>query len=138
MIFFFKQKTAYEMRISDWSSDVCSSDLKREREQIRLVRSEASRRTGVEGHHRLDPIVGNEDVVDDKILAAGSLQGRGVPCVDDLIVAARNCEQSMQTLPFGARQIAAQQRPACVIATAGPTIPQIGRASGRERSVQEV
>src|SRR3546814_15725190 len=28
-IFFFKQKTAYEMRISDWSSDVCSSDLHR-------------------------------------------------------------------------------------------------------------
>src|SRR3546814_12881048 len=28
MFFFFKQKTAYEMRISDWSSDVCSSDLK--------------------------------------------------------------------------------------------------------------
>src|SRR3546814_10812513 len=28
--FFFKQKTAYEMRISDWSSDVCSSDLARE------------------------------------------------------------------------------------------------------------
>src|SRR3546814_1880336 len=27
--FFFKQKTAYEMRISDWSSDVCSSDLMR-------------------------------------------------------------------------------------------------------------
>src|SRR3546814_10638314 len=27
IIFFFKQKTAYEMRISDWSSDVCSSDL---------------------------------------------------------------------------------------------------------------
>src|SRR3546814_2183607 len=27
MVFFFKQKTAYEMRISDWSSDVCSSDL---------------------------------------------------------------------------------------------------------------
>src|SRR3546814_17432563 len=29
MFFFFKQKTAYEMRISDWSSDVCSSDLPR-------------------------------------------------------------------------------------------------------------
>src|SRR3546814_9950282 len=27
--FFFKQKTAYEMRISDWSSDVCSSDLRK-------------------------------------------------------------------------------------------------------------
>src|SRR3546814_11750251 len=31
LIFFFKQKTAYEMRISDWSSDVCSSDLFRHR-----------------------------------------------------------------------------------------------------------
>src|SRR3546814_9380429 len=29
LVFFFKQKTAYEMRISDWSSDVCSSDLPR-------------------------------------------------------------------------------------------------------------
>src|SRR3546814_2095721 len=29
IFFFFKQKTAYEMRISDWSSDVCSSDLYR-------------------------------------------------------------------------------------------------------------
>src|SRR3546814_19003785 len=28
IIFFFKQKTAYEMRISDWSSDLCSSDLR--------------------------------------------------------------------------------------------------------------
>src|SRR3546814_2367051 len=27
VVFFFKQKTAYELRISDWSSDVCSSDL---------------------------------------------------------------------------------------------------------------
>src|SRR3546814_1727003 len=34
--FFFKQKTAYERRISDWSSDVCSSDLIRQREK-RLV-----------------------------------------------------------------------------------------------------
>src|SRR3546814_4897206 len=30
VFFFFKQKTAYEMRISDWSSDVCSSDLSSE------------------------------------------------------------------------------------------------------------
>src|SRR3546814_8818644 len=30
LFFFFKQKTAYEMRISDWSSDVCSSDLSAE------------------------------------------------------------------------------------------------------------
>src|SRR3546814_5590025 len=33
--FFFKQKTAYEMRISDWSSDVCSSDLRGVQRQCR-------------------------------------------------------------------------------------------------------
>src|SRR3546814_5504257 len=33
IFFFFKQKTAYEMRISDWSSDVCSSDLITERKE---------------------------------------------------------------------------------------------------------
>src|SRR3546814_7135483 len=33
-IFFFKQKTAYEMRISDWSSDVCSSDLSIDGDEI--------------------------------------------------------------------------------------------------------
>src|SRR3546814_7229413 len=32
--FFFKQKTAYEMRISDWSSDVCSSDLLKLRDAL--------------------------------------------------------------------------------------------------------
>src|SRR3546814_14949833 len=39
IFFFFKQKTAYEMRISDWSSDVCSSDLiaTRARGEINLV-----------------------------------------------------------------------------------------------------
>src|SRR3546814_6247284 len=42
MCFFFKQKTAYEMRISDWSSDVCSSDLlvDRLRGQIETIGSE--------------------------------------------------------------------------------------------------
>src|SRR3546814_3372652 len=34
VFFFFKQKTAYEMRISDWSSDVCSSDLSCTRNMI--------------------------------------------------------------------------------------------------------
>src|SRR3546814_9172968 len=37
MYFFFKQKTAYEMRISDWSSDVCSSDLLADERQRRFV-----------------------------------------------------------------------------------------------------
>src|SRR3546814_7294810 len=37
--FFFKQNTAYEMRISDWSSDVCSSDLRWTNQLSRQVRS---------------------------------------------------------------------------------------------------
>src|SRR3546814_2309176 len=43
IFFFFKQKTAYEMRISDWSSDVCSSDLHRveiiERQLVQPLRA---------------------------------------------------------------------------------------------------
>src|SRR3546814_9794134 len=41
--FFFKQKTAYEMRISDWSSDVCSSDLSRTEEAGRYRTGAKSR-----------------------------------------------------------------------------------------------
>src|SRR3546814_3685216 len=44
IFFFFKQKTAYEMRISDWSSDVCSSDLRLHR----LPRSGAERQPDAE------------------------------------------------------------------------------------------
>src|SRR3546814_6032950 len=37
--FFFKQKSAYELLISDWSSDVCSSDLAKQRQKSRHLRS---------------------------------------------------------------------------------------------------
>src|SRR3546814_10676654 len=47
-VFFFKQKTAYEMRISDWSSDVCSSDL--------IARSLSPR-----------PLIGFDDPPDDRV-----------------------------------------------------------------------
>src|SRR3546814_19408873 len=58
MFFFFKQKTAYEMRISDWSSDVCSSDLSRTKPLIRLVLNQIGRRLtedlkSKDGRHRL-------------------------------------------------------------------------------------
>src|SRR3546814_4812486 len=48
--FFFKQKTAYEMRISDWSSDVCSSDL----DQLLIEREERHRIDNFD----LDPLFG--------------------------------------------------------------------------------
>src|SRR3546814_6769967 len=49
VFFFFKQKTAYEMRISDWSSDVCSSDL--HEAELRLRAAEANL-------ERLDDVIG--------------------------------------------------------------------------------
>src|SRR3546814_3662376 len=48
MFFFFKQKTAYDIRISDWSSDVCSSDLPRSRGSCR-----SRQREGEDGRNRL-------------------------------------------------------------------------------------
>src|SRR3546814_2301616 len=69
--FFFKQKTAYEMRISDWSSDVCSSDLATALEglskrvglekdtdtllRIAAVANKAQRRMTQKEEHVLDP-----------------------------------------------------------------------------------
>src|SRR3546814_10264492 len=52
--FFFKQKTAYEMRISDWSSDVCSSDLMAARIHAPPVDPPLNHR----GSHRLAQLLG--------------------------------------------------------------------------------
>src|SRR3546814_15788900 len=49
MFFFFKQKTAYEMRISDWSSDVCSSDVG----QAHYGRSDCAGRGLIAGDEKL-------------------------------------------------------------------------------------
>src|SRR3546814_19486839 len=49
LFFFFKQKTAYEMRISDWSSDVCSSDLNEGRDGHAAIGVSARR------PHRIGP-----------------------------------------------------------------------------------
>src|SRR3546814_1081976 len=57
VFFFFKQKTAYEMRISDWSSDVCSSDLRQlPVTDVRRQRDDAPLEPGqpLRSRHRLD------------------------------------------------------------------------------------
>src|SRR3546814_3382128 len=54
IFFFLKQKTAYDMRISDWSSDVCSSDLE---EQARRP-GPADRRDPRRGHQQRLPVAG--------------------------------------------------------------------------------
>src|SRR3546814_6132818 len=56
---FFKQKTAYEMRISDWSSDVCSSDLEQALEEVGLRRRLAGgqgRRAEGDARERRPPV----------------------------------------------------------------------------------
>src|SRR3546814_13573896 len=94
MIVFFKQKTAYEMLISDWSSDVCSSDLKKIGESI-----------------------GEEECMMTKSMAllgtslVGSMLGMTMPAhaqdaatpqmgVQDILVTARRQEESLQTTPL--------------------------------------
>src|SRR3546814_17862348 len=74
MFFFFKQKTAYEMRISDWSSDVCSSDLlerfscQSERGktfEVRRFEVESAERREIERRHcRFHPVGPGERVRD--------------------------------------------------------------------------
>src|SRR3546814_1393095 len=55
--FFYKQKTAYEMRISDWSSDVCSSDLSILSARVVDGLSEAMSHINTHGSHHTDAIV---------------------------------------------------------------------------------
>src|SRR3546814_6336388 len=59
-VFFFKQKTAYEVRISDWSSDVCSSDLlaTRGREHVALHRRRIERAEIAFEHQGIGTAVG--------------------------------------------------------------------------------
>src|SRR3546814_5259274 len=71
---FFKQKTAYEMRISDWSSDVCSSDLiiSLEWRLYSALAAASARRLAAVGDG-----LGEEEVVASLLLhATGLLQGR--------------------------------------------------------------
>src|SRR3546814_9529478 len=59
MFLWFKQKTAYEMRISDWSSDVCSSDLRRQDHDVDLGMAEEPE--DVLEHHRVTAAGGVEE-----------------------------------------------------------------------------
>src|SRR3546814_1209969 len=72
VIFFFKQKTAYEMRISDWSSDVCSSDLAVDAQRAGIRSAQATQEAGfrrlaatrfTDDPQRLAPLHGKGDTV---------------------------------------------------------------------------
>src|SRR3546814_11047499 len=59
--FFVKQKTAYELRISDWSSDVCSSDLRIDG-QILIYPSVAGDVDGASMHAFVPPLMGRDEI----------------------------------------------------------------------------
>src|SRR3546814_5522516 len=114
--FFFKQKTAYEMRISDWSSDVCSSDL-----------------SGLSVLVRADSKIKGFDDLKGHIIATK----KGTSSVDYLLTHGinpkyikqfQNTTPLYQTLITGGVDAVLFDNPSNVNATA-----QIGRASCRER-----
>src|SRR3546814_12235048 len=88
--FFFKQKTAYEMRISDWSSDVCSSDLVVHHGQVQAGHAVGGEVDGVAAVFELIAEVGGDVLVvfDDEdahgfgyMLSRGSDRGGVLLCV---------------------------------------------------------
>src|SRR3546814_2142044 len=80
--FFFKQKTAYEMRISDWSSDVCSSDLPGRR--LRPAPVDPRQRRGRKperrrGHRRVAGAVGSSQMTHGDPVRTGSREAALLP-----------------------------------------------------------
>src|SRR3546814_16643726 len=72
-VFFFKQKTAYEMRISDWGSDVCSSDL--DKATMRKLNIEESTLSTKFHNMLVAAAAKGAVVVDDKAKLAGLSEG---------------------------------------------------------------
>src|SRR3546814_14000140 len=121
--FFFKQKTAYEMRISDWSSDVCSSDL-----QIRaaiqagyaLIPGNAKR---AGPGTSLDVVLGGiDDGWSYDAMDTMELRIPGAPRADEIVLAVAYATGRPNARIHGA--------------SVDPVKHQIGRASGRERGGQ--
>src|SRR3546814_3145368 len=79
VVFFFKQKTSYEMRISDWSSDVCSSDLIAEHRLARESRHDVADDAEGRQDHDVDLGVPEEPeqvLEQNRVAAAGRIEER--------------------------------------------------------------
>src|SRR3546814_3911979 len=101
--FFFKQKTAYEMRISDWSSDVCSSDLIASptgRRRVRCSHIEMIVRKETREHFRIAAIFVSTPRATQIALVFG-LVAAGLRCIE-------HAGESLHAPTRGARQFARQ------------------------------
>src|SRR3546814_19289360 len=116
VVFFFKQKTAYEMRISDWSSDVCSSDL-----AARCFMETEAADLALRKHR---PVVGVE-------VALGDVRHQQVPLVDQAVVQHRAAHRASGDATDGRMQCADRN------AAAGDGTERKSVVQGKRGSVRE-
>src|SRR3546814_14178773 len=117
--FFFKQKTAYEMRISDWSSDVCSSDLPLQLEGLEPAQA-----------------IADDDPAPRSVADVGA---RAMECAaepDQRVARLAHCRDghAFAGVTIVAQPMTARPEPSCAILRC----EEIGRASCRERVCQYV
>src|SRR3546814_17901974 len=121
LFFFFKQKTAYEMRISDWSSDVCSSDLA---ELLSLGADSAL------------TIVKARDIEDGARNYRYQQTYRGIPVYGEPIVVSAKANGQERAL-FG-RQVQGLAAEVTAIAPQGPAATAQARATRAHRADERV
>src|SRR3546814_13171376 len=121
-MFFFKQKTAYDMRISDWSSDVCSSDLGSQTAYVAVIGSDV---LGMYKFGANYPGLGSH-VASATYIVRPAAQGKGIgrALVQHSLSRAKN--DGFMAMQFN-----------YVVSSNAPAV-EIGRASCRERVCQYV
>src|SRR3546814_6181987 len=90
LFFFFKQKTAYEMRISDWSSDVCSSDLHGRDGALPEGRRPPRRRRARRRTRGVDDTLHSEQAAADRLRTARTDDG---PLAESLEIGRASCRE---------------------------------------------
>src|SRR3546814_3979629 len=114
MFFFFKQKTAYEMRISDWSSDVCSSDLSARAFQPPFAHALAGKPASVMPRAMAETLVRSESKVTRTVEACAST-------ADSVTPGPFPCAFSFVMLHAGPAMVAASRT--TVSAAVAPAVP---------------
>src|SRR3546814_19231432 len=144
MFFFFKQKTAYEMRISDWSSDVCSSDLGKVLDQfsnpdnprahIESTGPELWKQTGGEITHFVSAMGTTGTIM--------GVRAYCLPITRQIRYLARSPPRGPRFPGFASRPTTTspafnhRTRPTRLSCFCHPN-PQVGKASGREKGGEE-